>query len=87
MSFEEGSAFNERLMSIFRANVRPDRRVPVEFIAYDLFEEMRACDHDLANGILEPIFTLMRAQTDSVRSTKKGLKEYLEYRERDVGQA
>jgi hypothetical protein len=48
-----GSAYNKRLMSTFRTDVHPDRRIPVEFIAYDLVEEMRACDHDLANGILD----------------------------------
>lgn len=47
---------------------------------------MRACDHDLANDVLEPVFTIMRAQTDKTRVGIKDLGAYLEYRERDVGQ-
>lgn len=46
---------------------------------------MRQHDLEMANDILEPVFTFMRAQTDPTRLKTMGLKEYLEYRERDVG--
>lgn len=87
MSFEEGSAYNERLIPISRGDVLPDRNVPVEYITYDLWESMRECDKPLADSILEPVFTFMRAQTDKSRLTIQTLGKYLEYRERDVGKA
>lgn len=48
---------------------------------------MRAHDRYLADEILEPTFTFMRAQTDRARLNMKELGQYLEYRERDVGKA
>ncbi|KAL2829465.1 Aristolochene synthase [Aspergillus cavernicola] len=87
MSFEEGSAYNEKLIPISRGDVLPDRNVPVEYITYDLWESMRAHDREMADEILEPVFTFMRAQTDRTRAQPMGLGRYLEYRERDVGKA
>ena len=48
---------------------------------------MREHDYELANSVLEPTFTFMRAQTDKERLNMKGLGNYLKYRERDVGKA
>ncbi|KAK4692280.1 aristolochene synthase, partial [Lecanoromycetidae sp. Uapishka_2] len=87
MSFEAGKAYNDKLMPISRGDVLPDRAVPVEYITYDLWESMRAHDRKLADEILEPVFTFMRAQTDSQRKETMELGQYLEYRERDVGKA
>lgn len=64
MSCEDGSRYNEKLIPISRGDVLPDRSVPVERITYDLWDEMRACDYDLARAIEEPVFVFMRAQTD-----------------------
>lgn len=85
MSLADGEAYNNKLMPIARGDVLPDRSVPVEYMMYDLWESMRAHDLELANEILEPVFTFMRAQTDSTRLRKMDLKEYLDYREKDVG--
>ena len=85
MSFEEGSAYNEKLIPISRGDVLPDRSVPVEYITYDLWESMRQCDRKLADEILEPVFVFMRAQTDRTRVGIKELGPYLQYREKDVG--
>lgn len=87
MSFEDGEAYNNHLMPISRGDVLPDRNIPVEYITYDLWESMRAHDRELADEILEPVFTFMRAQTDRSRTQMKELGKYLEYRERDVGKA
>ncbi|KAI2631796.1 Aristolochene synthase in complex with 12,13-Difluorofarnesyl diphosphate [Xylaria nigripes] len=87
MSLEDGKAYNEKLMPIARGHVKPDRNIPVEYIFFDLWESMRAHDRELANEILEPTFEFMRAQTDPARLKPMGLKEYLEYREADVGKA
>lgn len=54
---------------------------------YDLWEQMRAHDKKLADEILEPTFTFMRAQTDNTRLKINELGQYLEYREKDVGKA
>jgi aristolochene synthase len=86
MSLQEGSAYNERLIAISRGTTRPDHSVPVEWITYDLWNDMRACDIELADDMKEPVFTFMRAQVDTKRLCVKALGEYLEYRERDVGQ-
>ena len=87
MSLEDGRVYNEKLMPISRGDVLPDRNVPVEWITYDLWESMRAFDRKLADEILEPVFTFMRAQTDPRRKNVMDFGEYLEYREGDVGKA
>lgn len=87
MSLDQGRAYNERLMSLFRGSVLPDRSAPVEYISYDLWESMRAHDRDMADDILEPVFTFMRAQTDPTRLAKMELGRYFKYREADVGNA
>lgn len=80
MSLADGERYNAHLMPLMRGDVLPDRSVPVEYIMYNLWESMRAHDSEMADEILEPVFEFMRAQTD-----KASTKEYLEYRERDVG--
>ncbi|TVY35497.1 Aristolochene synthase [Lachnellula subtilissima] len=87
MSFDEGSAYNERLIPISRGDVLPDRTIPVEYITYDLWESMRQHDKEMANDVLEPVFVFMRAQTDKTRIKPMGLGSYFEYREADVGKA
>ncbi|KAI2628690.1 putative aristolochene synthase [Hypoxylon sp. NC1633] len=87
MSFEDGEVYNAELMPIMSGDKQPNRSSPVESIMWDLWEDMRACDRDLANEILEPVFVFMRAQTDKSRKDIKGLGAYLLYRERDVGKA
>ncbi|KAL8724116.1 MAG: hypothetical protein Q9166_008128 [cf. Caloplaca sp. 2 TL-2023] len=89
MSLEDGKAYNENLIPISRGDVLPDRTKPAEFILYDLWESMRAHDKELADEILEPVFTFMRAQTDPARTdgSVQELGPYLEYREKDVGKA
>ncbi len=47
---------------------------------------MRGHDEALANAVLEPTFTFMRAQTDKARLNMSGFGPYFEYREKDVGQ-
>ncbi|KNG46670.1 aristolochene synthase [Stemphylium lycopersici] len=86
MSLEEGSAYNEHLIGISGGTTRPNHSIPVEWITYDLWNDMRACDIELADDMKEPVFAFMRAQVDTKRLCVKTLGEYLEYRERDVGQ-
>ena len=87
MSFEKGKAYNETLMRIVGGKTLPDPDVAAQEIMYELWSEMRACDRELANEIVEPLFEFMRAQTDSDRQRITCLRQYLEYRENDVGRA
>lgn len=72
-------------MPLARGTMTPDPLVPVEYIMYDLWQEMRAVDEIMANDTLEPTFEFMQAQTDKNRASAMGLGEYFHYRERDVG--
>ena len=87
MSFEEGKAYNDKLIAMCRGDILPDRNTPVQYITYDLWESMRTFDKPLADQILGPVFTFMKAQTDPKRKDIRGLGPYLIYREGDVGKA
>ena len=87
MSFKDGKAYNDRLVPISRGHVLPDRNDPVQYITYDLWEDMRACDGQLADEILEPVFAFMEAQTDPKRKDIFDFGAYVKYREADVGKA
>ena len=85
MSFLEGAVLNKRLMSLAAGEAMPDRGVPLEHMTYDIWQDMRACDRELAGPVMEQVFVNMRAQVDKKRVTKMNMEEYLEFREEDVG--
>ncbi|KAJ2996687.1 hypothetical protein NUW58_g718 [Xylaria curta] len=87
MSFEEGRAYNGKLMALVRGDELPDRSIPVQRMFYDLWEAMRCNDEELAEGVVEPLFIFMRSQTDNRRAQPMSLMQYLEYRDQDIGQA
>lgn len=87
MSLEDGKSYNEYLMPYCKGETAPDRSSPVERIMYDLWEDMRSCDKQLADELIEPVFEFMRAQTSKERLQVQGLGPYLAYRQGDVGQA
>ncbi|KAH8655284.1 Aristolochene synthase in complex with 12,13 Difluorofarnesyl diphosphate [Xylariales sp. PMI_506] len=87
MSFADGHAYHTKLEPIARGDTLPDRNIPVEWMIYDLWEDLRRCDKELADDILEPAFEFLRAATDPVRSRLSTLGAYLEYRKRDSGHA
>lgn len=87
MGLEEGAEYNERLISISKGETQPDRGEASQWMTHELWQDMRACDYQLAEEIKDPVFTFMRAQTDGSRLTLKELGAYFEYREKDVGQA
>ncbi|GKT61249.1 hypothetical protein ColTof3_08588 [Colletotrichum tofieldiae] len=84
MSLEEGSYYNERLMSIITGDVTTRDGSPVEKIVWDVWNDMKAVDDRLAHDLVEPMFDFWRSHTDSRRLDKKGTAAYLEYRARDV---
>ena len=85
MSLENGRLYNARLLALMRGEAQPDRTVAAEWMAYDMWESMRACDASLANTILGPMEDFMKAQTEDTRLQKMNMGEYLEWRGRDVG--
>lgn len=85
MSFEEGSAYVERLIRVSQGDTF-DRSVPVECIVHDLWNDMRRLDKTLADELQEPVFSFWRAQTDGTRIKPMGLREYFIYRNNDLGQ-
>ncbi|KUI61877.1 Aristolochene synthase [Cytospora mali] len=48
---------------------------------------MRQYDKELADGVSEPTFVFLSAQTEEQRTEITELGQYLQYRERDVGKA
>ena len=87
MSIEEGGKYNDFLMQFCTGKSLPNRQIPVQWIMFELWKEMRDCDQELANVTMEHVFTFMRAQTSRERLSIKGLHQYLNYRQGDVGQA
>ncbi|KAK8240424.1 Aristolochene synthase [Phyllosticta capitalensis] len=86
MSLTEGKAFNRNLVPLMRGERQPDRSIPVEWITYDLWKEMRTCDTDLTAEVFESTLDFMDAQTEQVRIDMQDFGQYLKYRDRDVGQ-
>ena len=86
LSLEEGKAFNDRLKPLCRGKALPDRSKPVEWIMFDIWENLRSTDPSLADEILGPLFRFMDAQTSKSRLSVDNISTYLEYRQDDVGQ-
>ncbi|KAE9566468.1 hypothetical protein CGMCC3_g17386 [Colletotrichum fructicola] len=84
MSLEKGASYNKRLMSIVTGDTKPSDESPIEKIVGDVWNEMKTVDAHLAQDLVEPMFDFWRSQTDSGRLAKKGIADYLQYRERDV---
>ena len=67
MSLEEGKAFYKKLIPIAMGKKLPDRNDAFEWITYDVFVSMRACDKELADQVLREALLCINAQVDSVR--------------------
>lgn len=87
MSLQDGQRYNESLMPLCAGATLPDPSVPVQWIMFDLWKRMRACDLELTDQALEPMFIFMKAQTSRDRFSITSFDQYLEYRQGDVGQA
>ncbi|KAK8872555.1 Aristolochene synthase [Apiospora arundinis] len=85
MSLDDGRIYNDKMMSVMKGDCLPDRTVAVEWMACDIWTEMRTLDAKLAGEILGPLADFMAAQTEEKRLKKMGLGEYLDWRRRDVG--
>ena len=49
---EEGKHFYKRLIPIAMGNKQPNRKDPIEWITYDIWASMRACNKDLEDEVL-----------------------------------
>ncbi|KAF2823673.1 aristolochene synthase [Ophiobolus disseminans] len=87
MNLDEGKVYNDSLIATSKGEIPVDPSKPAQTILQDIWNAMRAHDIELANSVLEPTFTFMRAQTDRERLNMTGLGNYFKYRERDVGKA
>ena len=67
MSLEEGKAFYKSLVPIAMGKKLPNRSDPYEWITYDTWTSMRACDKELADGVLEGALNCITAQVDAQR--------------------
>lgn len=67
MSVEEGQMFYKRLIPIAMGKKLPNRSDPYEWITYDVFTNMRACDKELADEVLQGAMLCLTAQVDSKR--------------------
>lgn len=85
MSVEEGVEHNTKVIECARGTLLPDRSSPAQWIMYDLFEDMRAVDKQLADELLQPTIDFLVAQADGNRMKPMTLKEYFEYRDADLG--
>ncbi|KAK7181201.1 aristolochene synthase [Paraphaeosphaeria sporulosa] len=85
MSVEDGKAHNAVVIACSRGERLPDRKKPAQWIMYDLFEEFREIDKELADMLLGYTIDFFEAQTDADRSKPKSLKDYFEYRHADLG--
>ncbi|KAF2492611.1 Aristolochene synthase in complex with 12,13 Difluorofarnesyl diphosphate [Lophium mytilinum] len=87
MSLQDGKDYNESLMPFCTGNVQPNQDDPVQWMMYEIWEEMRALDRQLAEDVVQPVFLFMRAQTSKERLSITRLHQYFQYRQGDVGQA
>ncbi|TDZ29866.1 Aristolochene synthase [Colletotrichum spinosum] len=56
MSFEEGSSYNEKPVSIITGDAKPGDGSPIENIVGDVWHEMEILDIRLAHDLMEPMF-------------------------------
>jgi aristolochene synthase len=85
MSVDEGVAHQEKVIECARGNLLPDYEAPAQWIMYDLFQNMRAVDEQLADELLQPTIDFLLAQADGNRMKPMNLEEYFEYRDADLG--
>ncbi|KAI0572701.1 Aristolochene synthase [Pyrenophora tritici-repentis] len=85
MSIEEGKEHQENVIKCASGIILPDRKIPAQWIMFDLFEEMRATDRPLADELLKPTVDFLRAQVDGNRMKRMNLDEYFAYRDADLG--
>ena len=85
MSLEEGKAFYKNLVPIAMGKKLPNRSDPYEWITYDTWTSMRACDKELADGVLQGALNCIMAQVDSQRLACPDMGSLLKQRIQEGG--
>ena len=67
----------KKLISIPMGNKLPNRSDPYEWITYDVFASMRACDQELADEVLREVLVCTTAHVDSERLTCPDMESLL----------
>lgn len=87
MSVEEGKELYKRLIPIATGQKLPNRSDPYEWITYDVFTSMRACDKELADQVLQGALSCITAQVDSARVACPDMGSLLRQRIKEGGVA
>lgn len=85
MSLEEGKKLYKRLIPIAMGKKLPNRSDPYEWITYDVWTSMRACDKELADHVLREALVCITAQVDSVRFACPDMGSLLRQRIKEGG--
>lgn len=84
LSLEDGKAYNDMVLMFFSGKKEPNRDVPIEWITYDIGQDMRTSDLLLFPQVVSTTAQFMRAQTDKRRSDDLRFKDYMIWRVDDV---
>ena len=85
MSLEEGKQLYKNLIPIAMGKKLPNRNDPYEWITYDTWASMRACDKELADQVLHEALVCITAQVDSVRYTCPDMNSLFRQRIKEGG--
>lgn len=85
MDLEEGKMLCKKLIPIAMGQKLPNRSNPYEWITYDVFTSMRACDKELADQVFQGVLDFITGQVDSRRLTCSDMGSLLRQRMREAG--
>ena len=85
MDLEEGKMLYKKLIPIAMGKKLPNRSDPYEWITYDVFTSMRACDEELADQVFRGALVCITGQVDSGRLTCSDMGSLLRQRTREAG--
>ena len=87
MTVEEGKKFYKRLIAIAKGKTLPNRNNPSEWITYDIFASMRACDEELTDVVLQGVIVCVTAQVDEARTQCTDMGAVLRQKTKEAGAA
>lgn len=87
IDLEEGKTLCKKLIPIAMGQKLPNRSDPYEWITYDVFTSMRACDKELADQVVQGALVYFTGQVDSRRLTCSDMGSLLRQRMREAGGA
>jgi hypothetical protein len=85
MSISEGKALYRKLIPMAMGTAQPDRTQPFEWITYDIFASMRACDEERTKDVFQKALLCITAQVDEARLSCADMGSLLRHREKEAG--